>query len=325
MKLEQLLLALQKRGVSQAALRAGNEMQIFVDGAWRAQSANLTNESLDAMIAEAVDVSQRASWDSNEARAQLELQGFSIVARKSAGQVQIAIKSQNAAPLQSQNAPAPASTSVFAPAPTTTAPAPAKAANWFHIDENTEKGPFDVERFKAMVQMGTLGPQTLVWREGMSNWEPISNTELASVLPVVAAPIAPPIASPTGAGFQPQRGQIGQNDSGSGEMALVPPGVGGFNWGAFLLPVFWGFAHNQSGRAWAIFGTGFIPCVGGLVSLYLSIVMANEGNAIAWKHRRWDSVEHLQNVQRIWLNWGLGVVGVGIALFILSLLLGGSS
>lgn len=311
MKIEQLLTALAGRGVTQAALRAGNKMQLQVNGQWQAQNATMTDETLSAMIEEALEPAARAAWDAPEGRASFERQGFSVAARKTGGAVQILIK-QSA--IESSTAQNSASTPVHAVAQAPTQSqglAPAPSPDWFYIEGESEKGPFPPQKMQLMVSMGSLAAHTLVWRAGMETWTAIQNTELAAYLPI--AEVMPPIASPTGGGFVPRpRGGIGGNDSGTGESAMVPPEVGNWNWGAFFLPLFWGHAHNQGGRAWAIFLTNLIPLVGGFISLALTIMMASQGNSLAWKHRRWDSVEHLKKTERVWFFWGMGVLALSV-------------
>ncbi len=324
MKIDQLLTTLSARGATQAALRAGSQMQIQIGGQWQPQNANLTDENLSALIEEALEPAARAAWNAPDGRASLERQGFSVAARKSGGAVQVLIKQSGDGVSTAQNS---APTTTPAPLQSPLSPlqspvqglAPAPLRDWFYIEGESEKGPFPPQKMQLMVSMGTLAAHTLVWREGMESWTPLQNTDLASQLPI--AEVMPPIASPIGGGFVPKaRGAVGGNDSGSGEGAMVPPGIGNWNWGAFFLPLFWGHAHNQGGRAWAIFLTNFIPFIGGIISFVLTIMMASQGNSLAWKHRRWDSVEHLQKTQKVWFFWGMGILAAGVLIGLLAVL-----
>ena len=98
----------------------------------------------------------------------------------------------------------------------------------------------------------------------------------------------------------------GENNSGEGS-DIIPPGVKGWSWGAFLLNWIWAVFN----RTW-IGLLAFIPYVGIVVSIYLGI----KGRELAWKNKRWDSLEHFNRVQRSWSVWGLvlivGVAGIGI-------------
>ena len=112
--------------------------------------------------------------------------------------------------------------------------------------------------------------------------------------------------------YTPPRAEVtdltdGVNNSGGGSDVVPPPGVKGWSWGAFLLN--W---------IWAVFNSTWIgllclvPYVGFVMSIYLGI----KGREMAWKNKRWDSVEHFNRVQRLWSIWALvlivGVMGIGI-------------
>lgn len=99
----------------------------------------------------------------------------------------------------------------------------------------------------------------------------------------------------------------GDNNSGDRNAIICPPGVKGWSWGAFLLNWFWAIFN----KTW-IGLLAFIPYVGVIVSIYLGI----KGRELAWRNKRWDSLEHFNRVQRSWSIWGLvlivGVAGIGI-------------
>lgn len=44
--------------------------------------------------------------------------------------------------------------------------------NWYYADEGKQAGPVTQEQFDELVRSGKIQPDTLVWREGMSNWAP---------------------------------------------------------------------------------------------------------------------------------------------------------
>jgi hypothetical protein len=62
-------------------------------------------------------------------------------------------------------------------------------AKWFWEKEGERRGPDAAETIVAKLQAGEIAEDTLVWREGMSDWKPLSATELA---PVRGAPPALP-------------------------------------------------------------------------------------------------------------------------------------
>jgi hypothetical protein len=86
------------------------------------------------------------------------------------------------------------------------------------------------------------------------------------------------------------------NNSGEGNGTVPPPGVKGWSWGAF----FWNWIWAIGNRTW-IGLLGLIPYVGIVVSIYLGI----KGRELAWRNKRWDSLEHFNRVQRRWSLWSL--------------------
>jgi hypothetical protein len=82
-----------------------------------------------------------------------------------------------------------------------------------------------------------------------------------------------------------------ENTSGVSNGA-VPTGLGDFNWGAFLLTWIWGIGNNVY---WSFLV--FVPYLGALVMPW---VLAFKGNELAWRSKRWDSVEHFKRVQASW-------------------------
>ena len=84
-----------------------------------------------------------------------------------------------------------------------------------------------------------------------------------------------------------------ENTSGQGNDAVVPAEIMGWSWGAFLLNWIWAISH----RVWIGLLT-FVPGIGFLVALYLG----SKGNELAWRSKRWDSVESFRATQRRWRN-----------------------
>ncbi|AKQ65111.1 Ferric siderophore transport system, periplasmic binding protein TonB [Myxococcus hansupus] len=71
----------------------------------------------------------------------------------------------------------------------------AAAHEWYVAIDEKQVGPFSVEKVKDLWDRGEVGPDSLCWRSGFSDWIPLSETaELASVLaprpskPVIVAP-----------------------------------------------------------------------------------------------------------------------------------------
>lgn len=98
---------------------------------------------------------------------------------------------------------------------------------------------------------------------------------------------------------------IPENTSGQGAYAIVPPGVGGWNWGAFVFGWIWAVANNT----WIGLLTA-APYVGFVMSVFLGV----RGNEWAWRNRRWQSVEQFRETQVIWNRWGKALFVVLLAL-----------
>lgn len=64
--------------------------------------------------------------------------------------------------------------------------------NWFYAVGGQQLGPVSEAQFAALVQSGTINVQTLVWREGMANWQPYG--QVVSPPPAIPGLAAPPIA-----------------------------------------------------------------------------------------------------------------------------------
>lgn len=74
--------------------------------------------------------------------------------------------------------------------------------NWFYSEGGAQKGPIDDSTFRALVANGTIRPETLVWREGMADWQPLSVAEPA-LAPQVVPPPPPGAAPASGAPIPP--------------------------------------------------------------------------------------------------------------------------
>jgi hypothetical protein len=79
----------------------------------------------------------------------------------------------------------------------------------------------------------------------------------------------------------------------------VPPQIGGWNWGAFLLAGIWAPFNG----VW-IGLLAWIPYVGFIVAIGLGL----KGNEFAWKSKRWASVEQFRKHQQNWAIAGFIVV-----------------
>ena len=67
--------------------------------------------------------------------------------------------------------------------------------NWYYVDAGQQAGPVDEAQLEALARNGKIQPDTLVWREGLANWQPYSQ-----VNPQAASVAAPPVTTPLGTG-----------------------------------------------------------------------------------------------------------------------------
>ena len=49
-----------------------------------------------------------------------------------------------------------------------------KETVWYLVVDNAQAGPFNEEALKQIIQNKLITPQTLVWKAGMSQWQPAS-------------------------------------------------------------------------------------------------------------------------------------------------------
>lgn len=83
-------------------------------------------------------------------------------------------------------------------------------SEWFHAEGNRQLGPVSREEIQALHAAGRINLQTLVWRDGMAHWQPLSSVAgefdlvapplppplIDSAAPVPPLPAAPPVAAP---------------------------------------------------------------------------------------------------------------------------------
>src|SRR4051794_21923875 len=72
---------------------------------------------------------------------------------------------------------------------------------WYYVEGESARGPVDAGEIENLAATGALQPQTLVWREGMANWEPFqavaARGELRAPQPAAPNPASfPPVAQP---------------------------------------------------------------------------------------------------------------------------------
>src|SRR5437868_1825862 len=67
------------------------------------------------------------------------------------------------------------------------------ADQWFYETNGKQVGPVDKDTLQILVDKGVVQHQTLVWREGLTEWVPASRIKgLISGPPPIAKPAGPP-------------------------------------------------------------------------------------------------------------------------------------
>lgn len=71
---------------------------------------------------------------------------------------------------------------------------------WYYADNGRQVGPVDESALDGLVQQGVVKDSTLVWREGMAAWQPLSTARPRPVpQPVASAPAAAAAPAPAAA------------------------------------------------------------------------------------------------------------------------------
>jgi len=114
------------------------------------------------------------------------------------------------------------------------------------------------------------------------------------------------------------------NTSAQGQDAVIPPEIARWNWGAFMLPVIWLRGNNLTGRDVDAFMRSKGRLRGGRILFYtLGYTLGLEANELAWRHRRWPSVQAFKAVQRRWNIAGLTALALlsGAVVYLLGITL----
>ena len=74
--------------------------------------------------------------------------------------------------------------------------------SWYYADNGRQAGPVDDASFDALIRQGAIRQDTLIWKEGMSNWQPLSAVRPPAPAPA-PAPVPPPPAAPVAPAYQP--------------------------------------------------------------------------------------------------------------------------
>ena len=59
--------------------------------------------------------------------------------------------------------------------------------NWFYSDNGQQKGPVDDTGLDQLIAAGAVRPDTLVWREGMTGWQALSEVRPTAAVATATA------------------------------------------------------------------------------------------------------------------------------------------
>jgi hypothetical protein len=154
-----------------------------------------------------------------------------------------------------------------------------------------------------------------------------SSAEIRRPTPEPARPSVSPGEVRTGRGpddlrIDAEAPAIAPNDSGTPD-AQLPEELKGWNLGGLFIPFVWG-PFNRVWIGLAVLSVGLLPVpplLGLIVYGPIAIFVSMRGNELAWRARKWDSVDHFRSVQGQWAKWG----GISFIIFIVTILISVSS
>ena len=118
--------------------------------------------------------------------------------------------------------------------------------------------------------------------------------------------------------FSPDEEITGQNTSGRSN-GKIPPDIKRWNWAAFLMPAVWGLFSGVPFTA-LLFAAAFLPSTAQLlIMIGASLFLGFKGNELAWRGKKWRSVEHFNSFQQQWTSWSIrlsAAIGAILIIFI---------
>lgn len=72
--------------------------------------------------------------------------------------------------------------------------------SWYYLLEDETQGPVTATQLRRLLQSGELGPDTLVWSQGMKDWVPARSFQAGAAQRRTAPPVTPPGAATTSLG-----------------------------------------------------------------------------------------------------------------------------
>lgn len=67
---------------------------------------------------------------------------------------------------------------------------------WWYVDKDKKIGPIEIDELKRLLQSGKVGPNTMLWHEGMDAWRPLVQVDELNELKAIVPPPLPPKANP---------------------------------------------------------------------------------------------------------------------------------
>ncbi len=124
--------------------------------------------------------------------------------------------------------------------------------DWYYADGGQQKGPVSDEQFQNLVRDGVVKPDTLVWHEGMANWQRHGASGGGGASPAAASEQRAP---------QP--------------LAPVPAQTGGVTPDEILARDFNVEIGEGLSRGWEAVNGAFWTCIGGTALMYLVLMVTS--------------------------------------------------
>jgi hypothetical protein len=65
--------------------------------------------------------------------------------------------------------------------------------DWYYDSGGQQSGPVPESQLDELVRSGAVQPDTLVWRSGMADWQPLHQARPGNAIPPLAPPVLPPM------------------------------------------------------------------------------------------------------------------------------------
>src|SRR5690625_5036142 len=92
-----------------------------------------------------------------------------------------------------------------------------------------------------------------------------------------------------------------ENSSGRGLVSEVPEEIIGWSWVSFFLT---GICRLGNQSYVAIIG---FVCI---LNIFMMVILGFQGRKLAWKNKRWKSIEHFEQVQKRWDYAGYAALAI---------------